>query len=206
MRGPAPAILRGMSERQPDWAQIRKRDRRIVARCLRGDEDAWAELWQCYGPLVKATARRAGCDEEECRDVLQRVALIALQNLERLREPAKLPAWLAGIARFQGLEMARKRGRTEELQPWSAVLESDPEGELDRERRLNALRQAMLELDERCRRMIHRLDLKEPKDSYREVAEDEGLSPASVGPIRRRCLERLKKIFVKLSQTAPAAH
>ncbi|NOZ93694.1 MAG: sigma-70 family RNA polymerase sigma factor [Acidobacteria bacterium] len=195
-----------MGEREVRWTAIRKRDRQVVARCLQGDEEAWAELWKTYGPLVKVTARRAGCDEEECRDVLQRVALIALQNLERLREPAKLPAWLAGVARFQALELRRKHRQTEELQPWSAVTEHDPGADLDRKHQLTVLHQAMLALDARCRRLIRRLDLKDPKDSYKEVAQDEGLSPASIGPIRRRCLERLRKIFTSLSQSSAAKH
>jgi len=206
MKGPSSAILNIVKEDDSKWTAARKRDRRVVARCLQGDEEAWVELWESYGPLVKATARRAGCDEEECRDVLQRVALIALQNLDRLRQPAKLPAWLVGIARFQALEILRKRRRTEELHPWSAIADSDPGADLDRDRQLAVLRQAMLALDARCRRLIRRLDLKEPSDSYKEVALDEGLSPASIGPIRRRCLQRLKKIFISLSQRGAPEH
>lgn len=177
-----------------------------MARCLAGDEDAWAELWQRYGPVVKAVARRAGCDDEEARDVLQRVALVALQDLGRLRESAKLPGWLAGIARYQALEMVRRRRPGEKLHAWSAVIEADPGRAIDRDRELAILRQALLRVDERCRRLIRRLDLKEPADSYREVAEAEGLSPTSIGPIRRRCLRRLGKIFDRLSQAGSGDH
>jgi len=195
-----------MSTREERWAQGRIRDRKLVARCLAGDEDAWAELWQRYGPVVKAVARRAGCDDEEARDVLQRVALVALQDLGRLRESAKLPGWLAGIARYQALEMVRRRRPGEKLHAWSAVIEADPGRAIDRDRELAILRQALLRVDERCRRLIRRLDLKEPADSYREVAEAEGLSPTSIGPIRRRCLRRLGKIFDRLSQAGSGDH
>jgi len=177
-----------------------------VARCLGGDEDAWTELWRRYGPVVKAVARRAGCDGEEARDVLQRVALVALQDLGRLRDPAKLPGWLAGIARYQALEVVRRRRPGEKLHAWSAITEPDPGRAIDCDRELAILRQALLLLDERCGRLIRRLDLKEPADSYREVAEAEGLSPTSIGPIRGRCLRRLAKIFDKLSQAAPLEH
>ena len=70
------------------WADKRRRDRELVEGCLRGDEGEWVEVWQRYGPLVKSVARRVGCDGEEARDVLQRVALVALQRLGQLRDPS----------------------------------------------------------------------------------------------------------------------
>lgn len=200
------AIMVDVSAQQDAWAAGRVRDRRLVSECLAGDEDAWAELWRRYGPVVKAVARRSGCDAEEARDVLQRVALVALQGLERLREPAKLPGWLAGIARYQALELIRRRRPGEQLYEWSAVINNDPGRAIDRDRELAILRQALCRLDVRCRRLIDRLDLKEPADSYKEAAEAEGLSPTSIGPIRRRCLNRLKKIIANLSRSAPADH
>ena len=75
-----------------------------------------------------------------------------------------------------------------------------------RDQELVMLRRAMLELDDRCQRLIRRLDLEEPPATYQQVAESEGLSPTSVGPIRTRCLRRLRKIVESLSQASPRAH
>lgn len=185
---------------------MRARDRDLVRACLSGDEEAWNELWMRYGPVVKAVARRTGCDSEEARDVLQRVALVALQGLDRLREPEKLPGWLAGVARFQAREVIRRRRPGDELYPWSAVDTRTPEEALDRDQRLAQVRQAVCLLDERCRRLIERLDLNEPRPSYEEVAAGEGLAPSSIGPIRRRCLQRLKKILIELSRSCEPGH
>jgi len=181
-------------------------DRVLVASCLKGDEEAWAELWARYGPVVKAVARRVGCDSEEAKDVLQRVALVALQGLDRLRDPEKLEGWLAGTARYQALEVIRKRRPGEQLFPGSAIHEPDPEASMQRDRDVVVLRRALLDLDERCRRLIHSLDLEDPPVSYRQVAKAEGLAPSSIGPIRRRCLKRLGKIVEKLSYRRPRAH
>ena len=188
------------------YAAARRRDRRLVAACLDGDEDAWDELWRCHGPLVKSIARRVGCDADEASDVLQRVALVAVQRLDRLRDPAKLPGWLAGTARYQALALMRGRRPTEELHPWSSVDLADPGTLYQRDQELVMLRRAMLELDERCQRLIRSLNLDEPPATYQQVAESEGLSPTSVGPIRTRCLRRLKKIIEKLSQAPSRAH
>jgi len=187
-------------------AAERWRDRRIVAACLKGDEDSWAELWMRYGPVVKAVARRVGCDAEEAKDVLQLVGMAALQGLDRLRDPAKLGGWLAGTARYQALAVIRRRGRTGELHASHPSADPTPEAALERDQELFILRRAMVDLDQRCRRLIHMLDLKEPPDSYQQAAEAEGLAPSSIGPIRRRCLRRLKKIITGLSRKPLTTH
>jgi RNA polymerase sigma factor (sigma-70 family) len=199
-------LLCAVSVTKSDAESRTTSDRQLVARCLAGDEDAWVELWLCYGPVVKAVARKVGCDHDEANDVLQRVALAAVQGLDRLRDPEKLGAWLAGTARFQAYELIRRQRPTEQLMPGSAFHEPDPESIIQRERDLAVLRRALLSLDERCRRLIESLDLEDPPASYRDVAESEGLAPSSVGPIRRRCLNRLGKIFEKLSHRRPRAH
>jgi len=185
---------------------IRGKDEKLVARCLRGDERAWTDLWLRYGPLVKAVARRAGCTNDEAQDVLQQVALVALEKLESLRERHKLPGWLAGIARYRAYELVRRRtpGDDHELDRLT-----DPvlhEEVLARDQQLALLRSAFVQLDQRCQRLVQALDLDEPPQSYREVAANEELSPTSIGPIRRRCLNRLKKIFESLSRSGTSAH
>jgi RNA polymerase sigma factor (sigma-70 family) len=177
-----------------------------VKRCIGGDEEAWVELWTRYGPVVKAVARRAGCDSEEARDVLQRVALAALQGLDGLRDPEKLGGWLAGTARYQAFEVIRRRRPAEQLFAGSAIHQPDPEETIQRDRDLVTLRRALLDLDDRCRRLIQMLDLSDPPVSYRDVAEAEGLTPSSIGPIRRRCLNRLGKIVEKLSYRRHGPH
>jgi RNA polymerase sigma factor (sigma-70 family) len=156
-----------------------------------------------YGPLVKSVARRTGCGSEEARDVLQRVALVALQKLESLREPKKLAPWLAGIARFQSLEMIRQRRPSGLLHEDSAVSDPRYDEEMIRTEDLARLRQAFVRLEDRCQRLLHRLMLKEPPDSYQDVARDENLSATSIGPIRLRCMKRLGKLIESLSRSDP---
>ena len=116
-----------VSGKNRDYAAARRRDRKLVASCLKGDEEAWVELWRLYGPVVKAVARRVGCDAEEARDVLQRVALVALQGLDGLRDPEKLGGWLAGTARYQALEVIRSRRPAEQVFPGTATFDPAPE-------------------------------------------------------------------------------
>lgn len=189
-----------MAGGRKNWSEVRALDRQLVAACRRGDEAAWSELWRRYGPLVKSMARRAGCDAEDARDVLQRVALVALEKLHTLEKPEKIAGWLAGIARFQALGLLRQRRPHQDLDP---AMPSDERGQDDRlesEERLTTLRRAFVRLDPRCQRLLQRLDLADPSDSYEQVAAAEGLAASSIGPIRRRCLERLRTHLVRLSR------
>ena len=190
-----------MSQHQHVWTADREKDQELVKACRRGDEEAWVTVWQRYGPLVKSVARRTGCDSEEARDVLQRVALVALQKLDSLRDPKKLASWLAGIARFQSLEMIRERRPAALLQEDSAVSNPRYDDEMVRTEDLARLRQAFAQLEERCQRLLNRLMLKEPPDSYQDVARDENLAATSIGPIRLRCMKRLGKLIVGLSRS-----
>ena len=188
------------------WKESRAMDRRLVHGCLHGNEEAWVAVWEKYGPLVKAVSRRVGCDPEEARDVVQRVALVALQNLKSLENPDKLAGWLAGVARLQSLETIRQRrpdASTQDIQP---AVTSRVEERMIRDQELALLHRAFGRLEDRCQRILHRLELKEPADSYRAVAAAEGLSETSMGPIRRRCMQRLRKIIEGLSRKMGGAH
>lgn len=190
-----------MSRRQKDWSADRAHDRALVRACLKGDESAWVEVWERYGPLVKSVAHRTGCDGEEARDVVQRVALVALEKLESLRTPGKLGPWLAGVARLQSLELIRQRRPAAALDDAMVVSQPRYDEEMVKAEDLGRLRRAYFQLEKRCQRLIHRLMLKEPPDSYRDVAADEKLSATSIGPIRRRCLQRLGKLVDSLSRS-----
>jgi len=51
----------------------------------------------------------------------------------------------------------------------------------------------MSELTPRCRQLVHMLFYDEPARPYQEIAETLGIAVGSIGFIRQRCLERLRK-------------
>jgi RNA polymerase sigma factor (sigma-70 family) len=185
-----------------DWDTVRAEDRALVARCLKGDEEAWVLLWTRYGPLVKALARRAGCSEDEARDVVQSVALAAVRQLHTIRDAAMLGGWLASTTRHQAARVLRQRRPQHALDRETRAATPEMDELLIHEERLAMLRVAFVRLDPRCQRMLDRLDLQEPGDSYQAVAAAEGLATSSIGPIRHRCLKRLRKLILDLSRSA----
>ena len=60
------------------------------------------------------------------------------------------------------------------------------------------LRQAISEMPTRCRQLIHMLFVEEPSRPYEQVAESLGLAKGSIGFIRQRCLERLRKRLLEI--------
>ncbi len=57
------------------------------------------------------------------------------------------------------------------------------------------VRESIARLPERCQEMVRLLFYEEPPIPYEEVARRLGLATGSIGFIRGRCLNRLKKIL-----------
>jgi DNA-directed RNA polymerase specialized sigma24 family protein len=64
--------------------------------------------------------------------------------------------------------------------------------EIEREQ---IVRESMLALPPRCREMIELLFFEHPPKSYDEVAKRLRLAKGSIGFIRGRCLQKLKKLL-----------
>jgi RNA polymerase sigma factor (sigma-70 family) len=82
-------------------------DRTLVARARAGDAKAFAELLSRHrARLTRSCAVVLG---DACADVAQDAALVAWPQLDRLREPERFGAWLAGIGRVLSLRALRER-------------------------------------------------------------------------------------------------
>jgi RNA polymerase sigma-70 factor (ECF subfamily) len=88
-------------------------ERVLVLRCQAGDEAAFAELVERYGPRLRYYLRKMARDAD-AEDLLQEVWLDAFRGLHRLADPAALTAWLYRIARARAARRWR-RGRPAEL-------------------------------------------------------------------------------------------
>src|SRR3954451_8746223 len=78
---------------------MRHTDRSLVTRARAGDSAAFATLLERHrGRLLRA------CGD---RDAAQDAALVAWLQLDRLRDPERFGAWLAGIGRVLSLRVRR---------------------------------------------------------------------------------------------------
>lgn len=86
-------------------------DIELVAQSLAGSRDAFGRIVERYQSLVCAVAFSATGSVSRSEDLAQETFLTAWQQLQNLREPAKLRAWLCGIARNTINADRRRQGR-----------------------------------------------------------------------------------------------
>jgi RNA polymerase sigma factor (sigma-70 family) len=92
-------------------AAMLENDVALVARSVRGDRPAFAQIVARYQSLVCSVAYSATGSLSRSEDLAQETFLAAWRNLGDLREPARLRAWLCGIARNLALNHRRSEGQ-----------------------------------------------------------------------------------------------
>lgn len=175
-------------------------DAEIIEACLGGDARAWEALLVRYQRLVYTIPLRYGLPESDAADIFQTVCLLLLENLARLRNRARLGAWLVTTTRRECWRLARQRQRVADG-PDVALIEAQPADDLPldenftRLERLALVRAAVERVGARCRQLLTLLFYAEPRPSYSEISQTLGLPEGSLGPSRARCLEKLTKIL-----------
>lgn len=175
---------------------------RLVRECLEGNQDAWSALINKYKNLIYSVPINYGFSSEEASDLFQSVCLDLLSELPRLREPDALPAWLFRVTFHKCFHLKRQRqhlvfAEDRQLTPPQSDPAEIPEELLQQSEREQLLREALVELPTRCNRLIAMLFFETPTRPYQEVAESLGLATGSIGFIRRRCLELLRRRLEK---------
>ena len=180
-------------------------DARVVQDCLDGEPGAWEVLVRRYGRLVRAIAARAGLEGDDAADLFQTVFVIVWRNLELLDRPAAVAGWIGTIARREAWRTKRRLGRDrgEVLAEDSAKGGPDAEAKIDQAQRVFLLARGLDALDERCRRLLDALFWRDPPPSYEELAQEIGVPIGSLGPTRRRCLEKLRSALTALGFGEP---
>lgn len=182
-------------------------DPTLVARCRAGDASAWPMLVRRYQRLVYVIVRRSGLDEHAAADVFQTVFMRLLQHLHRIAEPARLQAWIVTTAKREA-RLQRQRGErmvsitATDLdgadEDASAITVPDgalgPEETLAHWQQLAQVQRGLDRLDERCRQLLHTLFGGEGI-GYDQVASRLSMPIGSIGPMRARCLARLRRLI-----------
>ena len=86
-------------------------DAELVAETLGGNRDAFSQIVVRYQSLICSLAYSATGSLGQSEDVAQETFITAWRRLRMLREPAKLRAWLCGIARNRINNTLRREGR-----------------------------------------------------------------------------------------------
>jgi RNA polymerase sigma-70 factor (ECF subfamily) len=172
-----------------------------VARIEAGDDGAEALLVARYGRSVAVLLDRHTNGRPEAEDLFQDAFRIALEKLRRgeLREPEKLPGFLAAIARSLAIEHYRKAARRKTEPDSDAVLAAEAGGqgqlaELLARENAALVRQVIGELGtSRDREILVRFYIaEEDKD---RIAADYGLSGLQFNRVLHRARQRYRELL-----------
>ena len=175
-------------------------DARLVEGCLGGSEEAWSVLVDKYKNLIFSIPIKYGFSREDATDIFQAVCLELLSELAKLRKPKALPKWIMQITAHKCFHWKRRQQRVESYEPVGEKLEqSEPpraEAILSEAEEEQGLRQVISELPPRCRELVRMLFFEDPPRPYQEIAATLGIASGSIGFIRQRCIERLRRRLV----------
>jgi RNA polymerase sigma factor (sigma-70 family) len=166
----------------------------VLARCRMGDTAAWDELVARYEWLVFGVARRNGLSREDAADVTQATFLALLESLETIRAEDRLASWLMTVSRRQSWAL-RNRALREAPGADLVVDRIDDHDPLASWEELTVLHDALDELARPCRDLLRALYFDPAEPSYRELADRFGFRIGGIGPMRARCLRRLRQFL-----------
>ncbi|GIF42425.1 RNA polymerase sigma factor [Actinoplanes xinjiangensis] len=187
----------------------------LVRRAAAGDASAWEDLVRAYAGLVWSVARAYRLGRADAEDVSQTTWERFARSLDKLTDPGHAGAWLSTTARRESLRVLAARNRmvpTGDL-AWIGPAREDESPEeiavaADEEVRRDALAgrlwQALNQLGDNCQRLL-RVLMGEPAPSYADAAAALGVPIGYLGPTRRRCLEKLRKL-ADVSEPAEQGH
>ena len=171
----------------------------LVRRAAAGDGDAWAWLIDRYSRLIWSITAEFRLVESDAADVAQTTWMRLIENIDRLKTPEYVGAWLAATARNECLRSLAVRKRMV-LMNSDFVLDgvADHEAAIDEgllaSESAQVVREALTRLPQRWRQLMELL-MSDPPTPYAEISEKLGLSVGSIGPTRGRCLDRLRVLL-----------
>jgi RNA polymerase sigma factor (sigma-70 family) len=194
---PSPSRIAARQIPALDEARAAWPDARLVSECLGGSEEAWRALIFKYKNLIFSIPVKYGFSTDDATDIFQAVCLELLSELPKLRAVQALPKWIIQITAHKCFHRKQQQQRTEVLDPSAQEFQkstpSRAQEMLQEAEDEHILRQAMAALPPRCRELVHMLFYDEPVRPYQEIAATLGIAVGSIGFIRQRCLERLRK-------------
>ena len=183
----------------------------LLARCRRGEPDAWDELFDRHYAVAGRFVFQLGSDftREDADEICQEAFLSVIRNLQSFQGGSQFQTWLfrivANKARdFREKQHAAKRGGGQTplslsaenpetgLTPDPPSVVPAPDVDLLNVERAGLVRDALDQLNEPCREII---ELRYFGDlSYEELGNELRLNPKTVSSRLSKCLDKLEAI------------
>ena len=168
----------------------------LVLRARKGDSDAWDVLVERFAPLIWSICRKYQLDRADAEDVAQNVWTIFVDHLDSVRDPAALAGWLVTNTRRECCKSLRATCKLPAGAKAPEDTPAEPITSVDHElllaERSAVLHEAFCRLPLSSQRLLTLL-IADPPVSYAEIGARLGIPVGSIGPSRRRCLEKLRR-------------
>ena len=173
-------------------------DPELVTLCLGGDARAWETLIQRYRRLIFSIPVKFNFGTADASDVFQAVCLKLIEHLHELKDETKVSAWLITTTTRQcihvrSLRMRESSGDEDFQEPAASGVNVEDVQIQTQEQQ--AIREAVEELPDRCRKLLELLYFDMTNPSYEAISETMNMPVASIGPTRARCLEKLRTVL-----------
>lgn len=187
----------------------------LLARCRRGDADAWDELFDRHYAAAGRFIFQLASDftREDVEEVCQEVFLSVIRNLNSFQGGSQFQTWLFRIAAnkardYRERQHAAKRGggqtplslNAEDAETGLTIdlpsAAPAPDAELMNVEKVELVREALDQVGEPCREIV---ELRYFGDlSYEELSCELKLNPKTVSSRLSKCLDRLEAITRKM--------
>ena len=180
----------------------------LVTGARNGEKQAWDQLVERYAPLIWSICRKYRLGRADADDVGQSVWLQLVDQLGKIREPAALPGWLATTTRRECGRLVRAaHGRYGTVYALDAENMADEQADAAEQEvlaaeRHAALREAYTRLPPQGQRLIAMLTA-DPPVPYAEISARLGIPVGSIGPTRRRCLDKMSRPAAIATRPSP---
>ena len=160
----------------------------LVARCRRGDQEAWTLLVERFSRYVYAIAVQGfRLREQDAEDVFQEVFARVYERLDSLRSDDAVQPWIAQLTRRLCIDKLRAGSREEPTDEVEATADEDALARIDEALDVH---EAMGELPENCRDILDRFFARD--ESYRTIGEALELPAGTIASRISRCLVKLR--------------
>lgn len=160
---------------------------------MAGSERAWRSLVDTLKGVAWKVLNSYDISAEDRNDAFASTFFHLFERLESIREPAKLPGWVATTARNEANAAYRRQRRLNPMAevPTRAVATIDPGERMEDDQLHSAIGRAFGRLSPEHQALM-RLLTADPPVPYEDVSRLLGIPIGSIGPTRQRCLQRLR--------------
>jgi RNA polymerase sigma-70 factor (ECF subfamily) len=186
-------------------------DKDLVERCKKGEDEAWREFVDLFGPKVYSVAYHFTLKREDAEELAQEIFLKVFENLHRYDGGFPLLAWLVSLSRNLCIDRYRrgKRERSFRFVSDDAVAPllhsaDDPAADTLRKERVKMLFSALAEIPEDLAEILVLRDL--DGLAYGEIGRALELPEGTVkSRLFRARAEVAKKIRERQESSGPGA-